>query len=143
MNRTGWLAAGAATVALAAGISAAGVALAAGNSHTLHLTTTRLQFVTPSHPTFVQTDAVYKSSTKIGYETLSCNTAGQQIVCSLSFALKNGMLLGHLTIPITSTTSTDVTGTVTGGLGIYKGDRGTINGVITGKNSTYTVKYHS
>jgi hypothetical protein len=143
MNRTGWLGAGVAAAALAAGIAAAGVALAAGSSHTLHLTTTRLQFVTPSHSTFVQTDAVYRSSTKVGYETLSCNDSGQAILCSLSFAVKNGMLLGNLTIPITSTSSTAVSGKVTSGLGVFKGDKGTITGVITGKHSTYTVKYHS
>ncbi len=114
-----------------------------GSSHTLHLTTTRLQFVNTSKTTFVQTEAVDKSGKKIGYETISCNDGGNQVLCSVSFAMGSGMLLGHLTIPITSTESTSVSGKITGGLGSFSGDRGTIKGTITGKHSTYTVKYHS
>jgi hypothetical protein len=143
MNRTVVLRAGVAAVVAAGALVLGGDALAASGSHTLHLTTTRLQFVNTSKTTFVQTEAVYRSKTKVGYETISCNDGGNQVVCSLSIALKNGMLLGHLTIPITSTESTSVSGKVTGGLGAFTGDLGTIKGTITGKHSVYTVKYHS
>lgn len=143
MKRTALLGAGAAVVIAGGGIAVAGSALATGSSHTLHLTTTRLQFVNTSKTTFVETDSVFKSAKKVGYETISCNDGGHQIICSLSFALENGMLLGHLTIPITSGESTSVTGKITGGLGSFTGDKGTVKGVITGKHSSFTVKYHS
>lgn len=143
MKRTAVLGAGAAVIIAVGGLAVAGAALATASSHTLHLTTKRLQFVNTSKTTFVETDAVFKSAKKVGYETISCNDGGHQIVCSLSFALENGMVLGHLTIPITSGESTNVTGRVTGGLGNFTGDKGTIKGVITGAHSTYTVKYHS
>lgn len=140
MKRTALLGAGLAA-AVAAGIAAGGIALASSNSHTLHLTATRLQFVNTSKTTFVETDAVFKTK-KAGYETITCNDGGQQIECSLTIALKGGVLLGHLSIPITSDSSTNVTGKVTAGLGSFAGDKGTIKGVITGKHATYTVKYH-
>jgi hypothetical protein len=125
------------------GIAAGGIALATSNSHTLHLATTRLQFVNTSKTTFVETDAVFKSTNKkVGYSTITCNDAGNEIKCSLTIALKGGVLLGHLDIPITSDSSTNVTGKVSGGLGSFTGDKGTIKGVITGKHATYTVKYH-
>jgi hypothetical protein len=143
MKRTALLSVGAAAVIVVGGIVVGGTALAAASSHTLHLTTTRLQFVNTSKTTFVQTEAVDKSGKKIGYETISCNDGGNQVLCSVSFATGTGMLLGHLTIPITSTESTSVSGKITGGLGSFSGDRGTIKGTITGKHSTYTVKYHS
>jgi hypothetical protein len=143
MKRTVLLGAVAALGLAAAGITAGGAALAAGGSHTLHLTTTRLQFVNTSKTTFVETDAVSRVGKKVGYGTLSCNDGGQQVVCSLSLALENGMLLGHLTIPITSGESTSVAGKLTGGLGVFSGDKGTIKGEINGKHGTYTVKYHS
>jgi hypothetical protein len=143
MKRTALLSVGATAVIVVGGIVVGGTALAAASSHTLHLTTTRLQFVNTSKTTFVQTEAVDKSGKKIGYETISCNDGGNQVLCSVSFATGTGMLLGHLTIPITSTESTSVSGKITGGLGSFSGDRGTIKGTITGKHSTYTVKYHS
>jgi hypothetical protein len=143
MKRTALLSVGAAAVIVVGGIVVGGTALAAASSHTLHLTTTRLQFVNTSKTTFVQTEAVDKSGKKIGYETISCNDGGNPVLCSVSFAMGSGMLLGHLTIPITSTESTSVSGKITGGLGSFSGDRGTIKGTITGKHSTYTVKYHS
>jgi hypothetical protein len=79
---------------------------------------------------------------KVGYETISCDYGGHQIVCSLSVALEDGMLLGNLRIPITNTLTSHVTGKVTGGLGGFSGDKGTITGTITGKHSTFTIKYH-
>ena len=139
MKRTALLGA-AVAAAVVAGVAAGGIALATSDSHTLHLTTTRLQFVNTSKTTFVEADAVFKTK-KAGYETITCNDGGQQIVCSLTIALKGGVLLGNLSIPITSDTSTNVTGKVTGGLGKFAGDKGTIKGVITGKHATYTVKY--
>jgi hypothetical protein len=141
MRRT--VALSAVSLAIAAGgLGVAGAALAAGGSHTLHLTTTRLQFVNTSKTTFVETDSVFKSAKKVGYETISCNDGGHEIICSLTIALQNGILLGHLTIPITSDETTNVSGKVTGGLGTFVGDKGTVKGQITGKHSTFTVKYH-
>jgi hypothetical protein len=142
-KRTALLGAGAALGFAAAGITAGGAALAAGGSHTLHLTTTRLQFVNTTKTTFVETDAMFKAGKKVGYDTLSCNDGGQQVICSLSLALENGMLLGHLTIPINNLQSTKVAGKLTGGLGVFAGDKGTIKGAIDGKHGTYTVKFHS
>jgi len=143
MTRKALLSAGAAVVVAASGIVAGGVALAAPSSHTMHLRATRLQFINTSKSTFVETDVIARAGKRVGYETISCNDGGHQIICSLSFALGTGMLLGHLTIPITSTTSTTVTGAVTGGLGGFAGDKGTVKGTITGKHATYTVKFHS
>jgi hypothetical protein len=140
MKRIAILSTGAALV-LAGGI--AGTALASGSSHTLHLTTARLQFVNTSSTTFVEADSVSKSAKKVGYESITCNDGGHQIACSLTIALKGGVLLGHLTIPISSSATTSVTGKVTGGLGDYRGDTGTVKGTITGKHGTLTVKYHS
>ncbi len=125
------------------GAGLAGPALAAGTSHTLHLTTTRLQFVNTSATTFVETDAVFRAGKKVGYETISCDDGGHQIVCSVSVALEDGMLLGHVTIPITSGKTSKVTGKVTGGLGRFKGDKGTVKGTISGKHSTLTLTYHA
>lgn len=143
MKRSVLLSAGAAVVIVAGGIAVAGDALASGSTHTLHLTTTRLQFVNTSKTTFVQTEAVFNAGKKVGYETISCNDGGNRVKCSLSFALENGMLLGHLTIPITSTPTTSVSGKITGGLGTFTGDTGTVKGRITGRHSSITVKYHS
>jgi hypothetical protein len=142
MKRTAVLSAAAAVVIIGGGVLAGTAALASGSSHTLHLTTSRLQFVNTPKSTFVETDAVSRAGKKVGYETISCNAGGSQVLCSLSFALAGGMLLGHLTIPITSGESTSVSGKVTGGLGIFAGDRGTIKGSIIGKRSVFTVKYH-
>ena len=118
-------------------------ALAVGTAHTLHLTATRLQFVNTSATTFVETDAVFRAGKKAGYETISCDDGCHQIVCSMSVALEDGMLVGHVTIPITSGNTSKVAGKVTGGLGRFKGDKGTIKGTITGKHSTMTVTYRS
>jgi hypothetical protein len=143
MRRTALLSVGAVVVIATGGVIAGGTALAAGGSHTLHLTTTRLQFVNTSKTTFVETDVIDRSAKKVGYETISCNDGGTAIVCSLSLALTNGMLLGHLTIPISSGASTAVSGTITGGLGSYAHDKGTVKGQITGKVSSFTVTYRS
>jgi hypothetical protein len=143
MKRSALLSAGAAVVIVAGGVAVAGDALASGTTHTLHLTTTRLQFVNTSKTTFVQTEAVFNAAKKVGYETISCNDGGSRVKCSLSFALENGMLLGHMTIPITSTPTTTVSGKITGGLGTFTNATGTVKGRITGKHSTFTVKYHS
>jgi hypothetical protein len=128
--------------AVGAGATVTGVALASAGSHTLHLTTNRLQFVNTTSSTFVETDAVFKSARKVGYETISCDDGGHQIVCSMTVALKGGVLLGHLTIPITSNATTKVSGKLTGGLGTYSGDKGKITGSITGKHSAFTITYH-
>jgi hypothetical protein len=143
MKRTALLSIGAAVVIVTGGTVAAGAALAAGSSHTLHLTTKRLQFINTSKTTFVETDVIERAAKKVGYESISCNDGGQQIVCSLSLALTNGMLLGHLTIPISSDASTSVSGAITGGLGTYAHDKGTVKGKITGNTSTLTVTYRS
>jgi hypothetical protein len=121
----------------------AAVVLAAGSTHTLHLATSRLQFVDTTSTTFVESDAVSRAGKKAGYESISCNDGGHQIVCLVTIALKGGVLLGHLAIPITSSATTDVTGRITGGLGAYNGDKGSVSGTITGKRGTLTVKYHS
>ncbi|HTW19946.1 MAG TPA: hypothetical protein VME70_07025 [Mycobacteriales bacterium] len=120
----------------------AGTALAAGSSHTLRLTTTRLQFVNTSSTTFVQADTVDRKGKKAGYETITCDDSGHQISCSMTLSLQGGVLYGHLAIPITSEATTKVSGAITGGLGRYAGAKGTVKGSITGKHSSLTVKYH-
>jgi hypothetical protein len=131
----------AATLALVAPMT--GMASAAARVHTQHLTARRLQFVNTSNTTFVETDAVRRGTTRVGYETITCNDGGQQIACSLSLALENGILLGHLTIPISSGSTVHFRGRLTGGLGRFAGDTGTIRGTISGKRSAFTVKYRS
>jgi hypothetical protein len=142
MKRTALqVAVAAAALALAAAMT--GMASAAAKVHTQHLTGKRLQFVNTSNTTFVETDAVRRGATKVGYETISCNDGGHQIACSLSLALTNGMLLGNLTIPISSSSSVHFHGRLTGGLGRFAGDHGKIKGTISGKRSVFTVTYQS
>jgi hypothetical protein len=143
MKRIALLGTGAVAALAAGGILVAGTATAAGGTHTVHLKTTRLQVADPSRSTFVETDAVFKAAKKVGYENLSCNDGGTKVLCSLSIALPNGMLLGHVTSPITTSDKTTLTGKVTGGLGIYTGDKGTIKAVVNGKHARYTITYHS
>jgi hypothetical protein len=143
MNRAALLATGATTVIAAGGVLIAGTASAAGSTHTLRLTATRLQLADTSQSTFVETDAVFKAGKKVGYENLSCNDGGQNVLCSLTIALPNGILLGHVTTPITTSDSTTLSGRVTGGLGIYTGDKGTIRASVNGKHSKYTITYRS
>lgn len=143
MSRTSLLGSGAVAVVAAGGILIAGTASAAGGSHTLHLATTRLQVTSTSQSTFVETDAVFKAGKKIGYENQSCNDGGTNVKCSLTIALANGILIGHATSPITTHPKTTFTGKVTGGLGIYAGDEGTIEVKANQKHATYTIRYHS
>jgi hypothetical protein len=61
MRRAALLGVGAAVAIAAGGIAVAGSALATSSTHTLHLSTTRLQFVNTSHTTFVETDVAERA----------------------------------------------------------------------------------
>jgi hypothetical protein len=143
MNRSALIGSGAVATIVAGGILAVGSAQAAGGSHTLHLRSHRLQVANTSKATFAETNVVTKSGKTVGYETLSCNDGGTGVKCSLSLSLPNGMLLGGVTTPITTSDQTTLTGKITGGLGAFVGVKGTVTADVTGKNANYTITYHS
>lgn len=143
MNRTVMIGSGAIATIVAGGILAVGPAHAASGSHTLHLRTHRLQVANTSKSTFAETDVVTESGKRVGYETLSCNDGGTGVKCSMSLSLPNGMLLGGVTTPITTSNQTTLTGKITGGLGRFTGAAGTVTAQVSGKNATYTITYHS
>jgi hypothetical protein len=141
MNRTAVLATGCAAVMLAGGVVVAGSAIAAGGSHTLKLRGTILQQkeLGPSHA--VEVDTLRHAGKKVGYTTDSCFFGGQNDVCTVTFALKTGVLYGHVTFPITTGTSPVAKGRITGGLGSYSGAKGTIRVLTSGHHGSYTLTY--
>lgn len=143
MKRSALLGVGALATALAGGGMAMGATQATGKLHILHVQTHRLQVSNTSRTTFAETSAVRKAGKKVGYETSSCNDGGTNVKCSMSMSLPNGMLLGYITTPITTSDKTTLTGRVTDGLGKYAGVTGTIKADVNGKNSSYTITYHS
>lgn len=143
MNRTTLIGSGAIASVVAGGMLAVGSAHAASGAHTVHLRAHRLQLANTSTTTFAETDAVTKAGRKIGYEILSCNDGGTGVRCSMSLSLPNGILLGGVTSPITTSNQTTLTGKITGGLGRYTGAKGTVTAKVSGKDATYTITYHS
>jgi hypothetical protein len=134
---------GTAATAASAAMLMAGPAAAAGKSHSVHLTARELQEVKTGSTSFVEMTAVFESGKKVGYDELSCSFPRSPGRCTFSLALKGGALEGHLTSPIGSTDKSTLKGKVTGALGKYAGDQGTIIGTINGKREKFTVTYHS
>jgi hypothetical protein len=143
MNRNVVLGTGAVVVIAAGSLVVGGAASASGSPHTLHVTATVLKHINTSKTTFVETDTLTHRGKKVGFESQSCNDASQGVKCSVTFALKNGVLLGHSTSPITSTSTGTVAGAITGGLGKYTGDKGRLKATIDGIHADFTIVYHS
>lgn len=141
MNCNVILGTGAAVVLAAGSLVAAGSALAESSSHTLHLKAKVLKTVETSKSTSVETDALRKGGKTVGFETQSCNFGGTGDVCAVTFALKNGTLLGSTTSPITPSSSVKYKGKITGGRGKYSGDKGTIAVSVTGIRAKLTIVY--
>jgi hypothetical protein len=143
MKRNIALGAGAAAVAVAGGIVVAGAAVAAGGSHTLRFTGKSVAHKELGKSHAVETDALTTSGKTVGYQNESCDFGGTNDNCAATFALKGGILIGHYTFPITRGVSTTGTGKITGGLGQYAGDTGTIK-IVTSRNAAkVTITYHS
>jgi hypothetical protein len=156
MNRTTILATGAIATLAAGTIVATGAANAAGTTHTLKLVGSTVQQTQLGKSHEVETDLLRKpasSSTvpigsktppkgaKQGYAIESCSFGAQNDVCSLSIALKAGILYGHVTFPITTGDSSTAKGKITGGLGGYSGATGHIKIVTGPKQGAYTITY--
>jgi hypothetical protein len=142
MNRNVVLSAGAAAVLVVGAVTVATSAAAAGGSHTLVLTGKTLQTTSLGKSNSVEADVLTKAGKRVGYETESCNFGGTNDKCAVTITVKGGVLLGHITFPITNGTSPTATGKITGGLGAYTGSKGTIKVVSTANHGTITVKYH-
>lgn len=143
MNRTTLIGSATLATVVAGGVLVIGSANAASSSHTLHLRAHRLQVANTGKSTFAEPDVVTKGGRKVGYATLSCNDGGTGVKCSMSLSLPNGMLLGGVTTPITTSNQTTLTGKITGGLGRYTGAKGTVTAKVSGRNAAYTITYRS
>jgi hypothetical protein len=141
MMRNVALGVGAAATILAGGAIVADSALAAGATHTIKVSATVLKTVEPSNATSVETDRLTRAGKTVGFETQSCNVS-QGEKCAVTFALKNGILLGSTTSSITTSSHGTFKGKITGGLGSYTGDKGTIKGSVDGIRATLTITYH-
>jgi hypothetical protein len=151
MSRNALLGGVAVATVVAGGIMAGGSAGATSttqaqahpHTHTIRLTATRLSLANTSKSTFVEANTVFKAGKKVGYETQSCNDGGTNVVCAVTFSLPRGVLLGHFTVPITTSDKSKTTGKITGGLATYSGDHGTIHASFNGSHAKYRLTYHS
>lgn len=141
MNRNVILGTGAAVVIAAGSLVAATSASAGSSSHTLHLKAKVLKTVETSKSTSVETDVLRKAGKTVGFETQSCNFGGTSDACAVTFALKNGTLIGATTSPISQSSSVKYKGKITGGRGKYAGDKGTIAVSATGARAKLTIVY--
>ena len=90
----------------------------------------------------VEADVLRSGGHKVGYAAESCFFGGQGDKCSVTLTLEGGVLYGHYTFPITSSTApTTAKGKITGGLASYTGATGTIKVHATTTSETITVTY--
>jgi hypothetical protein len=142
MKRMILLSSSAVAVAAAGSLVLGGsAATATSSTHHLHLHATVLKSVETSATTVVETDRLRRHGTTVGFETQSCNDGGQGVKCSVSFALTNGMLLGHTASAITTSNHGTFHGTITGGLGTYTGSKGTVKGHVDGIHASLVITY--
>lgn len=143
MNRTAALATGCATVALAGGVVATSSAIAAGSSHTVKFRGTQLQTMALGKSHEVEADVLRQAGKKVGYATETCDFGGTNDLCAVTYAIKGGVLYGHVTFPITQsgTAPSTAKGKITGGLGSYSGVKGSIKVVTSAGHGDYTITY--
>jgi hypothetical protein len=147
MKRVSILAAGA-LVTMGAGVGVAAAANAGSHSHTLTLVGTRLQQTELGKSHAAETDALRANSRtgkRVGYATESCFFGGTGDRCSVTIALKGGFLVGRYTFPISNGSApTTAKGKITGGIGAYKGAKGTLKlttGAGASKHGRWKIVY--
>jgi len=131
------LAAGAAATVVAAGISvaAASTGSASATSHTMRFVGAQIQDVM-AHDKDVATDKDTTKGETVGYDVTSCAVDIQTHVatCTVAVARAKGILYGRAKVNVDTGKGT---GTVTGGLGGYKGATGSVT-ISPGPNQNST-----
>ncbi|MBV9486608.1 MAG: hypothetical protein JO246_11170 [Frankiaceae bacterium] len=142
MKRNILLASGAAVVLASSSAVALGSAGAAAHLHTLKLHAKQLQTKELGKAHEVEADVLRSGGHRVGYSTESCFFGGQGEKCIVTITLKNGVMYGHYTFPITDgSTPTVARGKVKGGLGAYDGVKGKIKVRATSRMETLTIRY--
>jgi hypothetical protein len=127
---------------IAGGATAAtAVAAAGGHSHTVRLTGTAIKAKAIGRSYELEADSLRSGGKVVGLSTESCFTGGTGDQCSFAIALKGGQLLGHYTFPISNGDSSVAHGKITGGLGRFTGDKGTIRVTATGHSLQVRLVY--
>jgi hypothetical protein len=142
MNRTRLLTAATAAVAVTATVVAIGGAGASTPQQTLTLHGKPLQMKSLGKSHQVEVDVLRAAGRRVGYAAESCFFGGQGDKCAVTITLKNGVLYGHYTFPISNGAApTTAKGKITGGLAGYAGVSGSIKVVATSSSETITVTY--
>lgn len=134
------------TAVLTAAVAVSVPQLASASSHPhpagAHSATHVLRFVDKqagknidAGPALIQADDDYDGKKLIGTDEINCVFGQTSAKCLVTLSIKGGFLYGKFT----ETPDNDITGTITGGAGSFKGDKGTIVGKA---HKPIVVRYH-